>query len=342
MEKEQFWNKIVWYNFILCMLVVLIHSENTDAFFDAVPVLNQLEAFLVQKIAQIAVGGFFLCSGYLFYRNFSWNKLGEKWKKRFKSIVIPYVLWNVLYYLINYMITKIPFLSSLYPKTVTFSWNELVQAAFIYKYNAEFWFIQCLIVYICICPLIYLLIRNRWTGIAAIACVLLLTGDQIMFPYKELISHMINWLFLYMIGAYAGIHLRKWIEDQKSGYSLPGVFVSGFLAVLFFYMQTVYPSVRMTLFYYLSGAVLIWCLLCLTGLPEAREWMKPTFYIYAIHFMIVRFGNKLVAAALGPSMYIGIAAFFLFPCFVVVFCYYTSRWMNRYTPGVWKVISGNR
>ena len=215
MEKEQFWNKIVWYNFILCMLVVLIHSENTDAFFDAVPVLNQLEAFLVQKIAQIAIGGFFLCSGYLFYRNFSWNKLGEKWKKRFKSIVIPYVLWNVLYYLINYMITKIPFLSSLYPKTVTFSWNELVQAAFFYKYNAEFWFIQCLIVYICICPLIYLLIRNKWTGIAAIACVLLLTGDQIMFPYKELISHMINWLFLYMIGAYAGIHLA--LPDRTAG-----------------------------------------------------------------------------------------------------------------------------
>ena len=41
-------------------------------------------------------------------------------------------------------------------------------------------------------------------------------------------------------------------------------------------------------------------------------------------------------------MYIGMILFVALPVVVVIFCYYTSRFMARYTPGIWKILSGNR
>ncbi len=34
-----------------------------------------------------------------FYRNFQFSKTVSKWKAGAKSLLLPYVLWNILYYL---------------------------------------------------------------------------------------------------------------------------------------------------------------------------------------------------------------------------------------------------
>ena len=44
-------------------------------------------------------------------------------------------------------------------------------------------------------------------------------------------------------------------------------------------------------------------------LPDAREWMKHNFFLYAIHFAWVRFINKAAAAAFPGSAVIALAAF---------------------------------
>ena len=67
MKEETFKNKILWYNFIMCLLVVCIHAQNMHIFLEPVPWINQSISFLVERIACLAVPGFFMCSGYLFY-----------------------------------------------------------------------------------------------------------------------------------------------------------------------------------------------------------------------------------------------------------------------------------
>ena len=75
MNKNTFSNRVTWYNFILCIFVVWIHAQNTDLFTEVVmiegkPLFNQIEQTIVSDIAVVGVAGFFLCSGYLFYRNY--------------------------------------------------------------------------------------------------------------------------------------------------------------------------------------------------------------------------------------------------------------------------------
>ena len=92
MNKNTFSNRVTWYNFILCIFVVWIHAQNTDLFTEVVmtegkPLFNQIEQTIVSDIAVVGVAGFFLCSGYLFYRNYSWGKVLEKYKTRFVGLV---------------------------------------------------------------------------------------------------------------------------------------------------------------------------------------------------------------------------------------------------------------
>ena len=37
MKEETFKNKILWYNFIMCLLVVCIHAQNMHIFLEPVP-----------------------------------------------------------------------------------------------------------------------------------------------------------------------------------------------------------------------------------------------------------------------------------------------------------------
>ena len=60
-QEDNFSNNVIWYNFILCVLVILIHARNDSIFtlpvqISGFPVFNELEAFLASDVAGAAVG----------------------------------------------------------------------------------------------------------------------------------------------------------------------------------------------------------------------------------------------------------------------------------------------
>ena len=167
MNKNTFSNRVTWYNFILCIFVVWIHAQNVDLFTEVVmidgkPLFNQIEQTIVSDIAVVGVAGFFLCSGYLFYRNYSWGKVLEKYKTRFVGLLIPYVIWTLLYYFIHVGVSYITPLRAVFNEPpITVTWKGIVDAVLNYRYCAFLWFLQFLILFVVISPLIYLLISNK-------------------------------------------------------------------------------------------------------------------------------------------------------------------------------------
>lgn len=340
MEKNQFSNQVRWYSFILCMLVVLVHAQNIDIFIGQPSVVNMVESFVADNAARAANSGFFLCSGYLFYRNFTMDRLFYKWKRRFFSTVVPFVVWNFFYYIVRLVISKVPMLDGYFQQEVSLGWQEVFQAVVNCKYNQIFWFLQFLIVYIYLCPLIYQLLRNRYIGLCVLLCLLLTAGGGLLNPLGDTLPAMVNWLFLYMSGGYLGLHGRKWVEASKQRKE-PFLFSAAGAAAshLFF---AVSPGLTEQLLCCLFDAVLLWNVLNYMRLPEAKWWMRDTFYIYAVHFMIVRTANKLAYACFGNAMGMGLWMFLLLPAAVVVFCGYSGRLLRRYAPFVWNIMSGNR
>ena len=141
-------NKITIFTFIMSVLVILIHSINVNE-NDGLSYIFQ--SFLTKNCFTFAVPSFFIISGFLFFNNVeSLKNVFDKIHKRVSSLVIPYLLFNTLYYLLNVLIKK----------DVSFSFSELYIVAINYKYNPVFWYMLQLIIIILLTPILYMVLDN--------------------------------------------------------------------------------------------------------------------------------------------------------------------------------------
>ena len=190
LSEAEFRNKITWMTFILSCLVVMIHSYNADLFINGegtgvfAESVKQVQALVSLAVPSIAVPGFFIISSYLFFRDVSWGEIPDKMTRRVRSVLIPYIVWNTLYYFLFIVVSRIPVLSSVAGKgMVVFSLENLADAIINYTYNPVLWYMQQLILLIALAPAVYAVMSNLWAGGAAIA-VLFLIGGLSGSPWK--------------------------------------------------------------------------------------------------------------------------------------------------------------
>lgn len=59
--------------------------------------IASFETYMNKLANGVCVPYFFVISGFLFFRNFDMKMLAAKYRSRCKSILVPYLVWNVLY-----------------------------------------------------------------------------------------------------------------------------------------------------------------------------------------------------------------------------------------------------
>ena len=88
--------------FLLALLVVPIHCGSLKG-VEALPTwIRALQAFGSDTISRLAVPFFFVVSGFFLMKGIESGKVLEWWKhvcgKRMMTLVIPYLMWNIVYY----------------------------------------------------------------------------------------------------------------------------------------------------------------------------------------------------------------------------------------------------
>ena len=84
MSESQFRSKIYWVTFCFSIFVIWVHSTNWELFLGQpgmeteAEAVRRVEYFFGERLGQMAVPGFFLVSAYLFYRNFTMDRLLSK------------------------------------------------------------------------------------------------------------------------------------------------------------------------------------------------------------------------------------------------------------------------
>lgn len=96
---------ITFLRFPLIVAVVFIHTDLFNATAGGASPVNEglfpmyslLRHVISEELARIAVPLFFFVSGFLFfYRSeFSLKTYGQKLKKRVRTLLIPYIFWNM-------------------------------------------------------------------------------------------------------------------------------------------------------------------------------------------------------------------------------------------------------
>ena len=115
-SKTYFSKKVYYVNMLLALIIVMLHSYNLDIW----EINPSNKSFLVpvaceqfiRMLSQIAVPTFFSISGYLFYRKYNNKMFCTKVKSRIRSLVIPFLFYNFLFYMFYVVCTHIPFIKT--------------------------------------------------------------------------------------------------------------------------------------------------------------------------------------------------------------------------------------
>ena len=190
MPEAKFHQKIAWFNFICCLMVIWTHSGNADLFF---PELGQdapwwhFQYPVMQEILRVDIPCFIMLSAYLFYRNFTMKRLGEKLNKRLHSLLVPYLLWNTIYYVAYVAASRIPGLQTIANRTdLVITTSGAWQAITKYTFNPVFWFMYQIILLVLLAPVLYLFLKNIWTGAAFLLVLLVALFKGVALPELNL------------------------------------------------------------------------------------------------------------------------------------------------------------
>ena len=343
----------------LCVLVVLFHSGMTLP--DDI-----IQVSFSRVLFEVVVPYFFFFSGFLFFIHckgqFGVTEYIGKLKKRFHSLLIPYVLWISIYLLLRSLVLFWSHESFVdywnlggVGDFFKFYWNY---KSLILPYDdwsgcsgystvpllVPLWFLRDLFVVSLLAPIIFFLIKRFNTilvwllGIAYLAQV---------WPIHT--GATISALFWFVFGAYFSIKGKDFI-DVLSRYRVPSYFTSCAL----FIAEVYYHGVLTPVGYYLHTFFALSMFVSIIGLysrfPAAfvknEMLVKASFFIYVFHGFLVPYVQNLMVRIFpsfpSQSYVVAQIQYVMVPLLVIMICILTYLFMAKYTNQLLLVLTGNR
>lgn len=375
---------ISWLRFPLIMCVIFIHNSQLeqDAPYplltaDTISVALLSDYFRIWiswVLTHIAVPCFFVISGFLFFLKtpeLTKDIYKKKIKKRFFTLFIPYIIWN----LIDWFVL---FCYELYrPLLHRWTWNEYfiwICANFKDKgffnifwewnkwgggypnwlgqciestgpYNLPLWYLRDLIIICLLTPVLYVVLKKFGKYFLALLCILYFGGITTGFPGTGTST-----VLFFGLGAYLAINRRNIVTEfrkiEKPCYVI---------ALVFMFIATYFSGSRSPIGHY------FYCGYILTGVVSAfnlasrllennKVKVHPiltssVFFIYAFHTNWIvsiydRILNKaLTLVGIDP---INIITYITTPFAKAAICIIICILIDKYFPKMGKVLTGNR
>ena len=330
-------NKLTVLYTVLIVMVVYIHSSYIEANqYDIARFLQNLTGGGICRIANCL---FFCISGYLFARNIhSINDIWPKLLKRTRTLLLPYLLWNIIFVLWYVVIENLPGISAfsnthIIEVCANQSVGETLYSLFIAPAAFQLWFLRDLMVMLLFTPLLWWIARKQWI----VALVLALAST---FVYA--------WLIYFWLGII--IAVKQWdIENYRR--PKMAVFISALIYVGYaVYVAWGGTSARVVeVFVNIVGLYLVWSLYdiaaCGQYLADKGLWKYLcgySFFIYCFHEPAFNVIKKLALAVCGTSEPVLIFFYYVNPWLMVLAAVAVAKILQRMTPNIYKILTGGR
>lgn len=335
-------------------MVVLLHSQNI-ALINCDNLIESVQYLISNKLCQIAVPLFFFISGYLFFfklelRNkFDISFFISNYKKRLKTILLPYVLWCSLWFVFIYGLQYLPVIKNYFPHPLhSLSGIELFKQLFYYPLNYPFWFLRELIVLLLFCPLIFLFVKYlKWVSV--------LIGFLLTFFSQLIIISDLSVLksipfFYFTLGAFVSLNKISIVfnSPKKAVFSL--VLFWFFFNLLSFFddkchflMESITRGFNMIKDF--LGCIAVWLLYDL--LNKKKQWKNYNYYSYSFFIFAFHGLPTLILVKISIVLFEN-NSFFLFlsyltiPTIVLFVAIYLGKMINKTNPGIYNVLVGSR
>jgi len=206
MIEQKTSRKITYITFGLSLAVIIIHTYNLEIYGIDVEAYNftvLFERFWWLLFNGTAVYYFALISGFLFFRNYDFSRIKEKYRSRCRSLLVPYLAWNMLYYLFFLLLGNMPFLKGVInSEEASFGLKEFV--IYLWEGYGTFWYLKVIIGLIIFGPLIYLFLKKQehwYPEMLLVPLIILCLAKQVTDSY---ISRNIVLALYFIVGSFNG------------------------------------------------------------------------------------------------------------------------------------------
>lgn len=342
---EKFWSKKTIYYFALSVMVVIGHSVGY-AYFD-LEGINIDENYKVivdlvkHGVGALAVSAFIVFFGILLFHDISSHNMIEKMRRRLFTLGGTYILWNTISVVWSLCIAYTPFLSShVTLERGEFSALGLLRGILFFANNPPMWYMLQIIVFIIICPIVYMVIKNKYVGIIVImvAIVVYHTGVS-LYPFLVLEGRQ-DVLVYYLIGAWIGMHYMESLNRKFK--SKVAMIMLGILTLVVSVPARFTSSIFLTLLFVYSFWLFL-DLLPTLWLVKKNWWFNISFFIYALHNFIQPCINKLIWIIFPHTEIFMLINFFLGSIITILLCILIAFILKNVKcfNWIWNLLNGN-
>ena len=350
---------IEWLRFFCIAAVVLLHAvglplDGNEYISYRYGAYDTIRILFSEGLCRVAVPVFFLISGYLFFISLEqWNKdvWIDKLKKRCKTLLVPYLLWNLIAicYSLSILYPMFIFMGGEAPDIL--AWYNRIGGLRAFwdsgngglPINYPLWFIRDLMVFVLLAPLIFQFVKK--TGIVGLIILYLAYLLNLWGDVPGLSS---EGLFFFTLGAYFATHsidfsavFRKyWIAATVIACPLVVAMVLTFGSNndLWGYARRLF-----TLFGTASTVGIVALLFEKQRLKNHLVLSESSFMVYAAHGPIVLPIMQAVARKILPDNQIGLIVQYFTATIatiaILVLCYCL---LKKLMPKTMSVLTGGR
>jgi surface polysaccharide O-acyltransferase-like enzyme len=349
-RTEQLQSKVIAFlRFPLIVGVVFIHaplspfSINGDSLIhDSAPLLLGAETLISGILAQVAVPLFFFFSGYLFFYKvsaFSLKVYASKLKKRARTILLPYILWNLfvaLFFCSQTSFGEIESMSGNNKLIKDYTFIDWLNGFWAHPFNYPFWFLRNLMIMMAFSPILYYAIK-RMSFILP-----LLLGVIWSFALMPKFPGIMTAFFFFSLGSFFSIRNQCFVNTSKRFLCVSILLYAALVA-----SSLVMPSNP----YLLRIGILVGCfaIIAISSHVAYRPFhlMKSlsdsSFFIYAYHAMPLILLMKVALSVFHPQNdLLLVFLYFAIPIIIIIIGVLLYRMLMSWMPRFTRVITGGR
>jgi len=312
--------------------------------------------FFSQVLGRIAVPLFFFMSGFLFFLNinkFNLQSYKNKLQTRAKTLLIPYIFWNLVVFVIYFALQSTPFMNREFDwhNILSYLWNNggKIKAGYplevlstgTFPIAHQFWFIRDLMVVVLFSPIVYLICKyTKIYGVITLG-IFWYVGCWFHFDGFGIIS-----IFFFTAGAYFGINKHNLLEYFGKIRNLSFVLYSIIAIADLLTKEFSFNS------YIHKAGILIGIIFCfnLVALLFEKGRIKSipflsaaSFFVFAMHDPLMVTLHKITFLIVKPESDISLTCLYFLNVIIIIALTLCSYWLLRkFLPKFTTVITGGR
>ena len=333
------------------LLVVMIHCDvRKQMGADLYSGLDFYMQGLTREIVFNAVPLFFFISGFLFF--LKEDTYLNKWRKRFKSLVIPYIVWCFVGFLIPFVFQEVLGLAHLFkggaghlkPIADFEGWDYIRMFWDIRDGSpilSTLWFLRNLIVLVLLAPVFSILAKYLKWGLPV-----LLTLNYLFFHVGFLCLSASNFFFFGM-GCYLALSPMGGVNilDQMKLKILVPVWIITFVATMFTYRYDFYHTFAHDIFM-IVDCLLMYRLMRASVDKWDMNWLVKisvaSFFIYLFHEPWLGYIHGVFFKFVHPTGFVCYLLPWFFCALAVGYSYIAYLVLKKIAPTLLSFITGSR